>query len=84
MQLVTDYWKRKYLNFRNTWFHSLALFYYPTLFSFMTHYWFGNKGNITDATRGAGTVYPSEAPEFTPDFYWGSCCSIFSFLCIVL
>ena len=31
---------------------------------------------------GAGTayLYPSEWPEFTPDFLWGSCCVIFSFL----
>ena len=24
--------------------------------------------NTTDATSGAGTAYPSEAPEFTPGF----------------
>jgi hypothetical protein len=30
----------------------------------------------------AGTGYPSEAPEFTPGFEWGSCYSIFSFICM--
>ena len=33
---------------------------------------------------GAGTAYPSGAPEFTPGFQSGSCYSIFSFLCSVL
>jgi hypothetical protein len=27
----------------------------------------------------AGTAYPSEAPEYTPGFKWGSCYSIFSY-----
>ena len=31
-------------------------------------------------TSGAGTAHPSGAPEFS----WGSCYSIFSFMCIVL
>ena len=26
-----------------------------------------------NVTSGAGTVYTSGAPEFTPGFYWGSC-----------
>ena len=30
----------------------------------------------------AGTAYPSGAPKFTPGFSWGSCYSIYSFLCI--
>jgi hypothetical protein len=34
----------------------------------------------TDATGGAGTAYPSGAPEFTPCFYWGSCYAIFSYM----
>ena len=34
------------------------------------------------ATSGAGTACPSGAPGFTPGFYWGSCCSIFSFMCM--
>ena len=32
-------------------------------------------------TSGAGTAYPSGAPDFTPSFEWGSCYSIFSFIC---
>jgi len=28
---------------------------------------------MTGATSGTGTAYPSEAPEFTPGFKWGSC-----------
>ena len=31
---------------------------------------------------GAGTAYPSGAPEFTPGFKWDSCYSIFSFMCM--
>jgi hypothetical protein len=31
---------------------------------------------------GAGIAYPSTAPEFTPGFKWGSCYSIFSFMCM--
>ena len=31
---------------------------------------------------GAGIPYPSGAPEFTPGFQWGSCYSIFSFICM--
>jgi hypothetical protein len=33
-------------------------------------------------TSGAGICYPSGAPEFTPGFQWGSCYSIFSFICM--
>ena len=28
------------------------------------------------------TPYPSGTPEFTPGFQWGSCYSIFSFMCM--
>jgi hypothetical protein len=28
------------------------------------------------------TAYHSGAPEFTPGFYWGSCYSIFRFMCM--
>ena len=38
--------------------------------------------NRTGATSGAGTAYPSGAREFTPGFQWGSCYSIFSFMCM--
>ena len=40
--------------------------------------------NTTGATYGAGSVYPSGPPEITPKFWWGSCCSVFSFLCCFL
>ena len=39
-----------------------------------------NQINTTGVTSGAGTFYPSGAPEFTSDFQWGSCYSIFSFI----
>ena len=39
---------------------------------------------MTGANSGAGTTYPSGEPEFTASFQWGSCCSIFSFLCCAL
>jgi hypothetical protein len=29
--------------------------------------------NTTGVTSGAGTAYPSGAPEFNPSFKWGSC-----------
>jgi hypothetical protein len=35
-----------------------------------------------DATSGAGTAYPSAAPEFTPGFQCGSRYLIFSFICM--
>ena len=35
-----------------------------------------------DATSGAGTANSSEASEFTPGCYWGSCYLIFSFMCM--
>ena len=38
--------------------------------------------NTTGATCGAGSTYPSGASEFTPSFWWGSCCLFFSF-CVV-
>ena len=39
------------------------------------------NSNTTGFTCGAVSAYPFRAPEFTPSFQWGSCCSIFSFLC---
>jgi len=35
---------------------------------------------MTGVTSGAGIVYSSEAPGLTPG-WWGSCCSMLSFLC---
>ena len=43
-----------------------------------------NQINTTGATSGAGTAYPSGAPEFITGFQWGSCYSILSFMCNVL
>jgi hypothetical protein len=40
--------------------------------------------NTMGVTSGAGTAYPLRAPDFTPGFLWGSCYSIFSFMCNVL
>jgi hypothetical protein len=37
---------------------------------------------MTGAASGAGTVYPSGAPEFIPGFLWDSCYSNFSFICM--
>ena len=42
------------------------------------------KRNTTGATCGAGSAYPSGAPEIIPSFWWGSCCLFFSFLCCVM
>jgi hypothetical protein len=39
--------------------------------------------NTTDVTGGAGSAYPSVEPDYTPGFSeGGSCCSIFSFICM--
>ena len=44
----------------------------------------GHNSTLTGATCGAGSAYPSGAPEITPSFWWGSCCLFFSFLCCVM
>ena len=41
-----------------------------------------SKKNTTGVSYGAETVYPSGAPDFTPDFKKGSCYSILSFICM--
>ena len=41
-----------------------------------------NQINTTGVTSGAGTAFPSREPEFTPGFKWGSCYSIFRFMCM--
>jgi hypothetical protein len=56
--------------------------HFPVLSSFMTYHWVCNQINMTGATCGAGTAYPSGVPEFTPGFQRGSCYLIFSFMCI--
>ena len=42
------------------------------------------KSNTTGATCGAGSAYPSGAPDITPSFWWSSCCLFFSFQCCVM
>ena len=53
------------------------------LSSFMTYRRFCIYQYTTSGTSGAGTAYPSGAPEFTHGFLWGSCFSISSFMCNV-
>ena len=48
----------------------------------MTYHRVCNQINITGATSVAGTAYPSCTPEFPLGFQWGSCYSIFSFMCM--
>ena len=43
---------------------------FPVLSSFMTCHRVCNQINTTGATSGAGTAYPSGAPEFTTGFHW--------------
>jgi hypothetical protein len=56
--------------------------HFLVLSSFMTYHRVCNWINTTGATGGTGTADPSGAPEFTPCFEWGSCYSIFSFMCM--
>ena len=57
-------------------------FLFVTTSRFFPHSGLVTGFNRTDATSGAGTAYPSGAREFTPGFQWGSCYSIFSFICM--
>jgi hypothetical protein len=56
--------------------------HFPVIFSFMTYHRVCNYINTTGATNGAATAYLFGTPEFTPGFEWGSCYSIFSFMCM--
>jgi hypothetical protein len=56
--------------------------HFLVIYSFMTYHRVCNEINTTGATSRAGTAYPSGAPEFTPGFWWGSCYSIFSLMCM--
>ena len=50
-----------------------------------TIYWVcNNMCNITGATCGAESAYPSRAHEITPSFWWGTYCFVLSFLCCVM
>jgi len=42
----------------------------PVLSSFMANHRVSNKNNTTDATCGAGTIYPFEVAELTRGIYW--------------
>jgi hypothetical protein len=44
----------------------------------------GFKSGIQGVSHSHYIANPSGTPEFTPALYWGSCCSILSFLCNVL
>ena len=50
------------------------------VYSFFTNI----RKHTTDATSATETAYLSGTSEFTPDFKWGSCYLIFSFICNVL
>ena len=52
----------------------------PVISSYMTYHQGSNKSNMIGATCGARTAYPSREHECK----YGSCCSIVSFLRIVL
>jgi len=54
---------------------------FPVISSLMIYHGVCNKSSMTGVTCGTETAYHSGAPEFTP---WGSCYSVFSFLCSVL
>jgi hypothetical protein len=47
----------------------------------MTNYRVCYMSDTAGAARGKGAAYPSGAPELIPGFEWGSCYSIFSFVC---
>ena len=55
---------------------------FPVLSTIMTYHRVCNKIYTTGATSGTRTAYASGSSEFTPCFYWSSCCSIFSFMCM--
>jgi len=57
-------------------FHVSRSTFYTILTSFDIH------SLLLVQLSGAGTAYPSGAPGFTLGFWWGSCYSIFSFICM--
>ena len=58
--------------------------HFVVLCFFMTYHRVCNYNNTTGANSGSGTTHRSGVHGFIPDFYCGSCCTIFSFLCNVL
>ena len=61
----------------------IDVYWCPTRFPYQMIFLSCNS-KTTGVTSGGGIDIPSRAPEFTPGYLWGSCCSIFSFLCNVL
>ena len=66
-----------------TLFVFIYVYLCPTRFPYHIMYVSVNS-NTMGFTSGAGTDDHSGPPEFIPSFQWGSCCSIFSFMCSVL
>ena len=54
----------------------IYLYWYPRRFSYQV-----TLLNTTCVTSEEGTACPSGESDFTSEFWWGSCCSIFSLLC---
>ena len=73
------------VNLSPTYIHCHILTkHFPVLSSFISYHRVCNQNNTTGEISGAGAIFPSGAPDFTPGFQWGSCYSIFSFMCNVL
>jgi hypothetical protein len=77
---MTIYWRVVDLG-RYMWLYEWGYAIFIFLSSFMTYHRVCSKSDTYRVTCGWGHAYLSGAPEFTPSFTWGSCCSIFSFLC---
>jgi hypothetical protein len=60
--------------------HGYILFVVITIRS-CSHSWLITWENTTSVTCWAGAANPPWALELSPGFRWGSCCTIFSFLC---
>ena len=76
--------KRLIVYLCHKWPHICSVFrnHNPVISSFTTYHRACNKSNMTGATCGVGTMYPSGPPEFNSGFKWSSCYSIFSFMCM--
>ena len=53
-------------------------------YSYYTYYRVCIKSKTTGAISGTGATYLSGLYGFSPEFYWGSCCSFGCSLCSVL
>ena len=72
-----------WLEMRGSIYHGGSKYHMtPVLSSFMNYQRICNQIN-TSITSGAGTVYLSRAPKFSPGFLWGLCYTIFSFMCML-